>query len=182
MYSHAPSFQDAVRLYGKYVPDLGAVKASIRIHGTGMVLTGSDFTMQLGTKNSLLFTLQGSIEKMFITDAFHKGIELTGTLTGKSTSQLSELLGNSETPDIGPLSGKLLITGDSNNLVIPQISLFAGRKNHLMLTAAGKIAEVPLRRRLSPRGVEIVLTVTARLAVMICQWCWVAEYLILDLY
>ncbi len=117
--------------------------------------------MQLGTKNSLLFTLQGSIEKMFITDAFHKGIELTGTLTGKSTSQLSELLGNSEIPDIGPLSGKLLITGDSNNLVIPQISLFAGRKNHLMLTAAGKIAEVPLRRRLSPRGVEIVLTVTA---------------------
>lgn len=159
--AHSPSIQDALRLYGEFSPDLGPAKSSIRVHGNGMVLTGSNFSIQIGTKNSLLFTLQGKIAQMFIADSFHKGIELTGSLTGKSTKYLSKLLENSKIPDIGPLSGEFVIKGDSNSLQIPLITLSAGRKKQLMFNASGKITEVPLRQQVPPQGVDIALTVTA---------------------
>ena len=157
----SPSIQDAAHLYGRRIQDLGPAKASMRIHGMGSVLAGSDLTMQLGTENSLLLKVQGQIAQIFYVDFFFKGIEITGTYTSKSTSYLSKLLENSKIPDIGPLSGEFMVKGDESNLIIPKITLSAGRKSHLMLHASGKIANVPLRRQVPPQGVDIALTVTA---------------------
>ncbi|NOQ63336.1 MAG: AsmA family protein, partial [Methyloprofundus sp.] len=159
--THTPSIKEAAYLYGEYLPDFGATKASMRIHGKGMVLKGDDMAMQIGTKDSLLLKVQGKVAQIFMTDLFYKGISLTANLSAKSTSQLSKLLENNEIPDIGLLSGKFMIKGDSNTLRIPQLTLSAGRKKQLMLSASGKVAEIPLRTQAPASGVDIALAVTA---------------------
>jgi uncharacterized protein involved in outer membrane biogenesis len=159
--ANSPSFHDAYLLYGIHLPDLGIADASMRIHGKGMVLTGSDLTINIGTENSLLFSMQGKVAQIFIAVPFHKGIELAGTVTGKSTHSLSVLLKNREIPDFGSVTGKFIIKGDTKTLRIPQLALAVGRKNQLMLHASGQIAEIPLQRKAPPRGVNIALAVSA---------------------
>lgn len=159
--THTPSIKDAAHLYSEYWPDLGVAKASMRIHGKGMVLQGDDLTMQMGTKSSLLLKIQGKVAQIFITDLFYKGIDFTGTVNAKSTSQLSKLLENSKIPDVGFLSGKFSLTGDSNILRIPKLTLSAGSKKQLMFSASGKVAEIPLRTQTPPSGVNIALVAKA---------------------
>ncbi|MCK5356212.1 MAG: AsmA family protein, partial [Methyloprofundus sp.] len=159
--AQAPSIQQAAHLYGEYSPDFGGAKFSIRIHGKGEVLKGSDLAMKIGTKNSLLIAVKGKVEKIFMTDLFYKGIDITGNLSAKSTSQLSKLLKNNQVPDIGPLSGKFIIKGDSDTLQVPHIALSAGRQKQLLLSAVGKITAVPLRDEALSQGVNINLAVTA---------------------
>ncbi|NOQ64056.1 MAG: AsmA family protein [Methyloprofundus sp.] len=159
--SQMPSLQKGMRIYAENVPDLGPAKFSVRIHGKGEVLKGSDLSMRIGTKNSLSLVVQGEAAQIFIADIFYKGIDLTGTLSAKSSRYLSKLLEGNKIPDIGPLSGKFTLKGDSNILQVPSISLSAGRKKQLMLTASGKIAQIPLREQTLPQGVTINLAVTA---------------------
>lgn len=157
---HSPSIQDTARLYGENIADLGAFKYSMRLHGKGQVLAGSDLTVQIGSSDSMLLKVNGSIEKIFYTDFLFKGIELNGSVQADSTSHLSKLLGG-KIPDIGPLTGQFILKGDANSIQIPQLKLVAGRKNHLLLTASGKLAAVPLNSSTSAQGVDIDLTVTA---------------------
>ncbi len=157
----SPSMQNALRLYGESFPDLGPIESSMRVRGNGSTLTGTDLVARIGTAESLLLTLDGSIAHISVSRFFHQGIELSGTLTGKSTQYLSPLLAQQKISDIGPFNGKFLIKGDSNHLQLPQFSFAAGHANKLMLNAAGQIQNIPLRKPALPQGVQIELTATA---------------------
>ncbi|BCG63194.1 MAG: hypothetical protein methR_P0888 [Methyloprofundus sp.] len=158
--AESAAIQDALLIYGKSMPEIGFAKARVRIHGKGSSLSGDDLSIQVGTENSLLLTVQGKVAELSLTDSAHEGIELAGKLIAKNTSYLSKLLESSEIPNVGSLFGEFLLKGNSHSLQIPYFKLSAGRENQLMLNASGVISEIPLRQKTQAQAVDIDLTAT----------------------
>ena len=155
LHGSSPSFREAFSLYGENMPDLGPAEASMRVHGTGMVLTGTNLEIQAGTKNTMLYKAHGKVAQIYLDNFYNKGIELSATVEGQNTNSLSWLFENQKIPDFGPINGDFNIRGDSIALSIPQLTLTVGQKNGLILSASGKINRIPLKKQTLPDGVRI---------------------------
>lgn len=155
LHGSTPSFRSGFLLYDKNMPDLGPAKASMRIHGKGVVLSGSDLKIIVGSKDTLLISAQGKVEQIFLDHLSHKGIEISATVEGEKTTSLTELFGRSQLPDIGPYEGRFFLLGNSETLRASDVTLKAGNKNGLMLNASGTIDQIPLTGAAKPSGVRI---------------------------
>lgn len=158
--AESSSVAKASKLLGFDVPDLGPLKASMVINSEGGDFSGRDINIRIGRQRALLLDLVGSIGKIPLTNDPVSGIDLKALVKAQSTQALSVLAKGSKIPDMGPLSGRFNINGNSSAVSIGEIVFDAGYQNKLTASVRGNIRQLALGN--NPfKGVNITLSAAA---------------------
>jgi len=147
------------------MPEIGPVKASGRLSGSGQDLSLFGLELRMGREEGLFAVATGDLEHIDFDNPLGEN-PLLVVLTASDTSDLSALF-DTEIKSLGPAEFRFVSTGimEENGEVVADrwedLTLRIGTADSLLITASGLIADIDTDRTPAVRGMDLEMDVKA---------------------
>jgi hypothetical protein len=142
----------------KGLPELGAVKGTLRLLASRDAVGLYDVEARIGNRHSDQLTLQGSVARIELQDeAAITGIDLRASLSTADVAAMAKLAGY-EIPQLGQGRADLRASGDLDKLRLSDVNISMGGASTLQLTAKGSADRLNLTSGWLPEIADFSVT------------------------
>jgi hypothetical protein len=145
------------KIFDLQFPSLTAVSAQARLHTVSGKHRVDDFRIWTSKNAPLKASLSGSAEHVtFLPKPAVTGIQLRAEATAADSARLNGVFGLKETiPTIGAFEASAQITGSDRELVVSDVSIEAGQKEILLVSAKGGLGNLSAANHWHPQDTDI---------------------------
>ena len=146
-------------LIGRPLPELGALSADAKLHTVSGKHRLDNLRVRTRENATLKASLTGSAEHItFFPKPAVTDIQLKAEVTAADSARLNGVFGLKEViPTIGALEASAQISGSDRELVVSDVSIEAGQKEILLVSAKGGLGKLSAANQWHPKDTNIII-------------------------